>query len=193
MEGPDPRVGRILAPANSIVIHRIEDYALIGDCRSAGLVSKSGSIDWCCWPRFDSPSVFARILDWRRGGHFSIEPSIPYRSSRHYVDHTNVLVTRFETDSGRAELTDLMPVMSDGDKRRRLLPSREILRRVSGINGEVPFRLEFVPRPGFGREPSRLYARETSLVECRTSGAQLLLGGDAPLTAGEDVAFSEFT
>ena len=85
----------------------ISDYAFLSDCRSAALVSLEGSVDWLCWPRFDSGSWLGRILD-RKAGHFSIRPKGPYRTSRRYLPGTLILVTRFETASGVVELQDWM-------------------------------------------------------------------------------------
>ncbi len=69
----------------------IHDYAIVGDCRSAALISRFGSCDWLCWPRFDSPSLFAAILDEERGGRFSISPAGEFQSRRSYLGETNVL------------------------------------------------------------------------------------------------------
>ncbi|MGD0392958.1 MAG: trehalase-like domain-containing protein, partial [Acidimicrobiales bacterium] len=77
----------------------ISDYALISDCHSAALVSKGGSVDWLCFPRFDGPSVFGRILD-RAAGHWSIRPVGPFQSDRRYLDQTMVLETTFSTTDG---------------------------------------------------------------------------------------------
>ena len=85
----------------------IGDYVLLSDCRSAALVSRDGSVDWLCFPRFDSPAVFARILD-SGGGHFSIRPAGEFRASRAYADQTMALETTFATAAGTAVLTDAM-------------------------------------------------------------------------------------
>jgi len=87
----------------------IGDYALIGDCHATALISRQASVDWCCLPRFDSASVFGRILDWDRGGHCQIEPAEPgYRSSRAYLPDTLVLTTTFSVPGGEARLTRLL-------------------------------------------------------------------------------------
>ncbi|RJP74658.1 MAG: glycoside hydrolase family 15 protein [Candidatus Zixiibacteriota bacterium] len=129
----------------------IADYGLIGDGRSAALVSRSGSIDWLCWPRFDSPSLFAALLDPEQGGRWSIAPSGPFRAERRYLDDTNVLETRFHTAGGELVLTDFMPADSEAGKRRRLLPENEILRRVECVSGEEEVEIIFAPRPDYGR------------------------------------------
>ncbi|KKK97773.1 hypothetical protein LCGC14_2649410, partial [marine sediment metagenome] len=87
----------------------ISDYGLISDMHSCALVSKTGSIDWCCFPRFDSPAVFSRILDWGKGGYFKVAPGGVRSVSRRYLPGTNILETTFETDTGVARLTDFMP------------------------------------------------------------------------------------
>src|SRR5207248_9959156 len=110
-----------------VSMNRIDDYAIIGDRRSAALVSRQGSLDWLCWPRFYSPSIFGALLD-ERAGRWTLAPVAPFRSSRRYLENTNVLQTRFETTAGSLLLTDLMPVASEGDKRRFLFPEHEILR-----------------------------------------------------------------
>src|SRR5580700_12112349 len=85
----------------------IGDYALLSDCRSAALVSRAGSLDWLCFPRFDAPAVFARLLD-SDAGHFAIRPAGDFQVSRAYVDQTMALETTFRAEDGTAVLTDAM-------------------------------------------------------------------------------------
>jgi GH15 family glucan-1,4-alpha-glucosidase len=137
---------------------RIGDYSLIGDCRSAALVGANGSIDWLCWPRFDSPSVFAAILDRERGGFWSIAPvdAHNFNGTRAYVPNTNVLRTVFESPTGSVELTDLMPVMTEAAKHNVLVPDHELVRQVCCTEGEVEMELIFHPREHYGGNNFRL-------------------------------------
>src|SRR4051812_38018939 len=128
----------------------IGDYALIGDCRSAALVGRDGSLDWLCWPRFDSPSIFAALLDTERGGRFRIRPVGSYETERRYLPESNVLETIFRTASGAFALRDLMPVATEEEKRAALLPEHEILREVEGLHGEVAVEVHYAPRPDYG-------------------------------------------
>lgn len=130
----------------------IGDYAIVGDGRSAALISRDGSVDWLCWPRFDSASVFGALLD-PDGGHFRIAPPAPFRVERAYVDETNVLVTRFTGPGGRVALTDLMPALSEEEKRRRRLSEHQLLRVATCERGEVELEVTFAPRPEYGRRP----------------------------------------
>jgi len=140
---------KLMGQEYNTAVNAIQDYAAIGDCRSAALVGRDGSIDWLCWPRFDSPSLFAALLD-PSAGHWRIAPAAPFRSTRRYIENTNVLETRFETDTGTLVLTDLMPVASEEEKRRLMLPEREILRLVECERGEVELEWSIEPRPGYG-------------------------------------------
>src|ERR1700736_4500046 len=88
---------------------RIEDYALIGDCEAAALVSREGSIDWLCWPRFDADACFAALLGSSENGRWQISSTLPATITRRYRDHTLVLETRFQTETGTALLIDFMP------------------------------------------------------------------------------------
>ncbi len=133
----------------------IADYALIGDCRTAALVSRDGSIDWLCLPDFSSPSVFAGMLD-RNGGHFSLCPTEPFTSTRRYVDDTAVLETTFETAGGSARILDFFPLI---DSIRHLQPMREVLRIVEGIKGTIAFRASLDLRPDYARIEPQLKLR----------------------------------
>ena len=124
----------------------IADYGYLSDCHSCALVSKAGSIDWACLPRFDSPSSFGRILDWEKGGFCRISPAGEFRSSRRYVDDTLVLETTFENDRGKARLTDLFTMKEGGEQD----PHRQILRVVEGLEGTMDLRLECSPRFEYG-------------------------------------------
>lgn len=126
----------------------IGDYGLIGDCRSAALVSREGSVDWLCFPDFDSPSLFAALLDPTRGGRFSIRPDRFARCERRYRDESLVLETRFHTERGSAVLCDLLTIPPAEET---LAPQRELLRLVQGESGEVDMTLCFDPRPSYAR------------------------------------------
>src|SRR5581483_2294265 len=110
----------------------IADYGLIGDARSAALVSCRGSIDWLCWPRFDSPPFLNRLLDAGRGGCFAITPSDAFSARRSYDGATALRVTEFHTPLGAGRVTDLMPARAEAEKRERPLPFRSVLRVVEG-------------------------------------------------------------
>jgi GH15 family glucan-1,4-alpha-glucosidase len=119
----------------------LEDYALIGDGRTAALVARDGAIDWLFLPSLDSPSVCAAILDAARGGSFALQPSIASESSRRYLPHTNVLETTFQTDAGAVRVVDALTLPNDC-----LDPMRELARYIEGLSGAVPMRWRFTPR-----------------------------------------------
>jgi GH15 family glucan-1,4-alpha-glucosidase len=128
----------------------IGEYALLSDCHSAALVSTAGSVDWLCFPRFDSKSVFGRILD-EDAGHWSIHPSTEGQVTRRYRERTMVLETTFQTASGRATVVD---AMAAGPNRTghdlAATPPRVLLREVSCDQGEVELLVEYRPRPEYG-------------------------------------------
>jgi GH15 family glucan-1,4-alpha-glucosidase len=128
---------------------QIGEYALIGDCRTAALVSRDGSIDWACFPRFDSPSTFARILDEARGGSFRVVPSAYDEIERRYLDDTNVLVTTFRGEAGVLEVVDCMPVDEDGTAGDGTVFS-SILRRLRCVEGTVDVGVAIAPRFEYG-------------------------------------------
>ncbi len=163
----------------------ISDYAIIGDCRSAALVSTHGGIEWLCLPRFDSPALFAAILDRSRGGHFTVRPVGAYRSERRYLERTNVLETTFHTERGTLRLLDLMPVDSEAAKRRELWPEHEILRRVDCVAGEVDVEVTCDPRPEYGAKTPRL-RRAGRFGFCHEHGSVALhVRSEIPLAASD--------
>lgn len=163
----------------------IGDYALIGDTHSAALVARDGSIDWLCWPQFDSPAVFGRVLDAAQGGSFRVGPRGPTEVARSYAGDTNVLVTTFTTGTGRLRLTDFMPI---GDRPSRepnadIAPGRQVLRLVEGLAGEVDLHVSF--RPAFD------YARASTETMSHLHGATARAGRESlmlgcPVTLSPD-------
>jgi GH15 family glucan-1,4-alpha-glucosidase len=119
----------------------IEDYALIGDCKSAALVSRGGSIDWLCWPRFDSDACFAALLGTTEHGRWLVAPREQARITRRYRPDTLILETQFETADGAATLVDFMPFRDEHS---------EIVRLVIGTQGKVRMRTELILRFGYG-------------------------------------------
>jgi GH15 family glucan-1,4-alpha-glucosidase len=167
--------------SESAIYPPIDDYALIGDCRSAGLVSRYGSLDWLCLPRFDSPSIFAAVLDASEGGRFLVRPVGEFRTERRYLPDTNVLETDFRTPTGACVLRDLMSVSSEEDKRAHLTPEHEVLRELEGLEGEVEVEILYGPRPDYGRVRPLLEQRGPLGLRCEVDGASLTLHSELPL------------
>jgi GH15 family glucan-1,4-alpha-glucosidase len=128
----------------------IADYGLLADCNSAALVDRKGSIAWLCLPRYDSPAVFAQILD-PDGGHWKIAPTSPCRSERRYLPGTLVIETTFATETGSVKLIDAM-AFADGQRHHDLgmAAPHLVLRSIEGVAGEVELYLELAPRPEYG-------------------------------------------
>src|SRR5438093_139806 len=162
----------------------VEDYALIGDGRTAALVARDGSIDWLCLPNFDSPSVLAAMLDADRGGAFQLQPSIPFQSSRQYIPNTNVLETTFTTDRGSVRVVDAMTLPD-----RRLEAMREIVRSVEGLSGTVPMRWRFAPRFHYAAGVPRCEWRAGVPVATCGAEAVAVSSWDAGTPACADQAF----
>src|SRR5690606_6912786 len=115
----------------------IEHYGVIGDLHTVALVGMNGSIDFMCFPRFDSPTIFAALLDQKRGGRFCISPILGDETQQKqlYLPDSNVLVTRFLSSDGVAEVSDFMPITSLGH-------SHDLVRRAKAVRGHVKFRME---------------------------------------------------
>lgn len=162
----------------------IAEHGVIGDLRTVALVGTDGSIDWCCWPRFDSPSVFAAVLDAARGGRFRISPVAACTAKQLYFPDTNVLITRFLCPRGVVELQDLMPVPASDDAHA---PQR-IVRRLVCVRGRMRLRVECDPRFGYGREDHVTIIGEHGALFCAPS-LDLALSSPVPLTrAGTGVS-----
>jgi len=165
----------------------IENYGIIGDMHSVALVGMNGSIDWFCFPHFDSPSVFARILDDRIGGYFQISPLDSAKPKQLYWPGTNVLITRFLSADGVAEVTDYMPVGAGRDQHGY----HEIIRRVSMVRGSLDFRADCQPAFDYARE--RHHTDLTDAGACfRASDLQLGLATKLPLQRYESGVRAEF-
>lgn len=166
----------------------LRDYAIIGDAHTAALVARDGSIDWCCWPHFDSPAIFCRLLDAHRGGFFRVGPvSGNYTCSRSYYGQTNVLQTTFDTGDGRVCLTDLMPVTQlDRDRKGEDIGSSyEILRLLEGLAGVVECEIVFRPTFDFARAHSAITLCEKGAV-ASTNSESVVLYCPTPLRIESD-------
>ncbi|RTM05793.1 MAG: glycoside hydrolase family 15 protein [Bradyrhizobiaceae bacterium] len=172
---------------------RIEDYALIGDCETAALVGRNGSIDWLCWPAFDSDACFAAILGDHKNGRWLIAPHEAATSiSRRYLGNTLILETRFETKDGTVALIDFMPPRGKAS---------DIVRLVRGIEGTVKMRMELVIRFGFGVDIPWVRRIDHSLMAiagqdmtvlrtpAKTRGEDLTTVSDFEVKCGETVPF----
>jgi GH15 family glucan-1,4-alpha-glucosidase len=163
----------------------ISDHGLIGDLQTAALVSKDGTVDWFCCPRFDSPSVFASLLDADRGGYFRIAPDASdYVSRQLYFPDTAMLITRYMTADGVGEVTDFMPVAGHTPTDRHRL-----VRLLRTVRGGMRFVMELKPRFDYGRSPHRLELSEDGAVFSAggTGGMNLTLNpvGERTVSLGE--------
>ncbi len=166
----------------------IENYGVIGNMRTVALVGMDGSIDWFCYPNFDSPSVFAAILDDQRGGRFRIAPAHRATTRKQlYWPDTNVLVTRFLSPDGVAEIRDYMPVAARGSQ----ASANQLVRQVRVVRGTVPMRLECNPAFNYARE-----VHETNLTpqgaRFSTASLSLALATDVPLRRDGNAVTAEF-
>jgi alpha,alpha-trehalase len=164
----------------------IAEYALLSDRHSAALVSRDGSIDWLCFPRFDSPSIFGRLLD-DEAGHWSIRATSATQVTRRYLDRTMVLETTFHTPTGKVTLTDAL-AMGDGNRGHALGKGAPhlLLRRATCLEGAVELSLEYVPRPEFGLVHPLLDAVDGGVAALGGSDV-LVLSSPMALTVGQSV------
>ena len=166
----------------------IRDYGLIGNSHTVALVGTDGSIDWCCLPRFDSPSVFAAILDDDIGGSFRIAPQGPSRSDQTYVPNTNVLQTTFETETGTARVTDFMPCYRTS--RGRLAHFPEIHRVVECTRGRVSLEAVFGPKLDYARGATSVAISKHGVAATK-DGESLALSSTVQFELRGDEAASE--
>jgi GH15 family glucan-1,4-alpha-glucosidase len=167
----------------------IEDYGVIGNMRSIALVGSQGSIDFFCFPRFDSPTIFAALLDPEKGGFFCIQPELNgERSKQLYLPDSNVLLTRFLSDHGIAEITDFMPILQEN------VPN-QVVRVVRVIQGQITFKLECWPRFDYARRKHTVEQRENAVVfRPEGEGFQaMVLQAQIPLEVKGDGVLMTFT
>ncbi|MEM9221272.1 MAG: glycoside hydrolase family 15 protein [Pseudomonadota bacterium] len=169
----------------------IDSYAVIGDMHTAALVNLNGSIDWLCLPRFDAPAVFAAILDDEKGGFFKIAPAEDVEPvyKQYYWPNTNVLVTRFLSPTGGAEVVDFMPVGGGADFPKG---RRHVVRRVSAVHKHVRMRMVCKPAFDFGRE-GHLVEAIPSGVSFVSASSAFCLTASIPITIEDGAAIAEFT
>ena len=155
----------------------ISDHGLIGDLQTTALVATDGTIDWFCTPRFDSPSVFASLLDQERGGRFRIAPSNEeYLTKQLYFPDTAILITRFMTPDGVGEVVDFMPIATP----ERVTDRHRIVRLVRVVRGEMEFILECEPRFDYGRATHDVQPTDRGVI-FRSKELELSLRGTVPL------------
>lgn len=165
---------------------RIEDYALIGDCETAALVSRHGSIDWLCWPHFGSPACFAALLGEEENGHWVIAPKRGFRVSRRYIEHTLVVETTFETEEGSAALLDFMPL-------REKNPNSSVVRIVRGVHGRVPMKMQLILRFDYGHIVPWVMRAQDGGLRAVAGPDTVTLYTTAPLRGENLKTVSEFT
>lgn len=151
------------------MVASIEDYALLSDLQTGPLVSRNGSVDWLCFPRFDSPSVFSSLLGTDQHGRWLLAPNQPSALvlTRRYLDSSFVLQTTWESTTGQVQVTDFMPVGSDGSS---------LLRRIHGLSGTVEMRQELILRPGY----AQVRPWVSRVRDVAASGADVLLAMAGP-------------
>lgn len=171
----------------------IEQYGVIGDLRTVALVGKNGSIDWLCLPYFDSPSVFAAILDDRKGGSFSLAPRDESTVKQMYLPNTNLLMTRFFLDAGMAELTDFMSIGREAGGETEQ-SARQLIRIVNAVRGPIPFRMHCRPAFDYARQPHEIeLGADGRTALFHSASQQFVLKSSHPLQRDGDAVIAEFT
>lgn len=164
----------------------ISDYAAIGDMHTAALVGLDGSVDWQCAPRFDSPSIFAAILDSKKGGRFQLSPDGKFSAKQQYQGDTNVLTTLFESHDGKVRLTDFMPCFMDEGQLRGF---QELHRIVEVLQGEARIRTLFQPRLDYARGTTILDVSGNDFV-ATNNGQQVTLATSTRLAVNDGTSAS---
>lgn len=180
----------------------IHDYGVIGDLHTVALVGTNGSIDWWCYPHFDSPSIFAALLDDQKGGRFQIAPVAPSKQKQLYLPDSNILVTRFLSSDGVGEITDFMPIRA----RNAQEFDHKIVRRVEVVRGSMRFQVTCRPAFDYARSlhvtdlaeagviftsPTQRFGLATSMpLVCDSDGMGVI--GEIELHQGEDVWFEMY-
>jgi GH15 family glucan-1,4-alpha-glucosidase len=166
----------------------IAEHGIIGDLHTVALVGADGTIDWYCCPAFDSPSVFAAILDRKKGGYYRISPlEEDWTSKQLYFPDTNVLITRFFAPGGVGELQGFMPIARTGAERHR----HQLIRRVVGVRGAIRFRVDLQPRFNYARDSHETHEYEHGVV-FESETLCLALQATRPIACDDHGVHSEF-
>ncbi len=176
--------------ASTMTYQPIENYGIIGDLHTVALVGMDGSIDLMSYPYFDSPTIFAALLDGQKGGHFKIAPVLgEIRPKQMYLPDTNVLISRFLSEEGVAEVSDFMPVEEAGQA-----PAHNLVRRAKTVRGEVHFRMVCAPRFDYARAHHRVEQRdgEVLFISEGADKTALRLRSAVPVKVENGMAIAEF-
>ena len=177
--------------------HPIENYGVIGNLQTVALIGMDGSIDFLCFPYFDSPSIFASLLDSERGGRFILSPTFQHRRPKQmYLSNSNILLTRFLSPDGVVEVCDFMPISLESG-RDQVEPVHQLIRRAKCVRGEVKFQMAFDPRLDYGRvkQQVKLLSEKEALFipDCgERSISPIRLRAEVPLVIRQGRVESEF-
>src|SRR6266481_8103607 len=167
----------------------IENYGVIGDLHTVALVGMDGSIDFMCFPEFDSPTIFAALLDYKKGGSFKLAPVMDGASQKQlYLTESNILLSRFLSSDGVAEISDFMPITGMGH-------AHNVVRRAKTIRGDIRFRMICDPRFDYGRAKHRVQKKKHEVIFI-SEGADksvLRLRSEVPFQIVNGAAVAEFT